>query len=85
MTETSLKVAVPLIVGHPARAASLESTSATTSYHRMAETELCSLLAPVPHIRPRTAGHNPLRKILLKPIDLVEKSTATALMFEIHN
>ena len=35
MAATSLATAPASIVGHPAQAASLESTSATTTYHRM--------------------------------------------------
>src|SRR5271156_5977283 len=35
ITGTSLTAAAGLIVGHPTQATSLESTSATTTYHRM--------------------------------------------------
>lgn len=35
ITETSLTAAAALIAGHPTQATSLESTSATTTYHRM--------------------------------------------------
>ena len=35
ITGTALTAAVALAVGYPTQAASLESTSATTTYHRM--------------------------------------------------